>query len=1083
MKNILFVFLFGLILSSAVYPQKESRMMTQPAVSQKNIAFIYANDLWISDLDGQNIKRLTVDSGIESNPVFSPDGKLIAFSAQYDANTDVYVIPVEGGVPIRLTYHPNADIVMSFTPDGKEILFTSTQNSFISRVEQFFTVPIEGGMPKQLPIPSGNNGSYSSDGKMFTYNPFMPAFTQWKNYRGGRVSVIWIMKLSDNSIEKVEQPKERCNDFSPKYGGDIIYFLSDRKGEFNLYSYDPRSKSIKQLTYHKDFPILNYKVGKESIIYEQAGYLHLYNIAEGKSRKLEINIGADLPFVRSRYVKGNNYVRSFEISPTGARAVFNLRGEIVTVPAEKGDPRNITNTIDVNERTPSWSPDAKYISYFSDESGEYQLHIKSQDGKGEAKKYKLTGGGFYDLQSWSPDNQKILYRDNSQSIYWLDIKTGQCKKIVSQQQLSIRNTLMGNWSSDSKWIVYTRETRAYLQVVYVYSLEQDKSFQITDELSDVSEPVFDKSGKYIYFLGSSNAGPSKQWFELGYVEAQTNNNIYFVTLRKDIPNPIEKESDEEKIVEKKEGENKNVDKDIKKEEINKKKKEAEFTIDFENIKNRIMPLPIAASEYTNLTAGNEGEIYYLEIFKNIGKIKKYDLKKRKEETLLEKGDYFILSEDRTKIFYLAGNSYFITTTAPKIEAGKGRLNLEAVDIFIEPLKEWKQIFTEAWRFNSDLFYDPNMHGVDWKAMKDKYSVFLDYLTCRQDLNRVIQWMCSELSVGHHRVNGGDFFIGQKNVNVGLLGADYIVENGKYRFKKIYGGLNWNPTLRAPLSEPGVDVKTGDYLLAVNGTEITYPENLYKYFENTANKITEIKVGPNPDGTGSKIVTVVPVQNEAVLRHIDWVEGNIQKVHEATNGKVAYVYVPDTSISGYESFKRYFYPQADKEAIIVDERFNSGGLVADYYTDILRKEFICYWGMRYGDDLVSPNAAILGPKVLIQNEMAGSGGDLLPYMWRKFKLGPIVGKRTWGGLVGSMNPSILMDGGFVTNPNVGIWTDEGWIIENEGVPADIEVEQTPSEVLKGKDPQLEKAIQVALDELKKNPVKKPKRAPIPERSKR
>lgn len=1078
MKKLIFCFCLLIVLST-ILSAKETRLMTQPAVSQNNIAFIYANDLWVADLNGQNAKRLTVDEGFESNPVFSPDGKWIAFSAQYDANTDVYLIPVEGGVPKRLTYHPGEDRVLGFSPDGKKVLFASSRNVFSNRYNQFFTISVEGGMPEQLKIPNGFTGTFSSDGKMMAYNPLSPAFLQWKNYRGGTVSTIWTIKLSDYSIEKVAQPDSRCNDYMPKWFNDKIYFLSDRNGEFNLFHFDPKAKEIKQLTLHKDFPVLNFGGTSDKIIYEQAGYLFVYNIKEGKGQKLNIEFSADLPFVRSRYVKGLNYIRNFSVSPTGARAVFEDRGEIVTVPAEKGDPRNITNTTDVHERSARWSSDGQQIAYFSDESGEYALHIKKQDGKGETKKYKLNGSGFYEFIFWSPDNQKICFRDNSLTLYWIDLKSGDIKKVASDVLYapSVLNTIHGTWSPDSKWIVYTLVNRTFTQTVYVYSLDQDKSFAVTDGMSDVNEPIFDKSGKYLYFFSSTDAGPRKQWFDMSNADMRTTDAIYLVTLRKDIPSPLAKESDEEKIVEKKDTETKPADKKEVKEE-DKSKKETPVTIDFDGINYRVVCLAIPTGDYSRLQVGNEGEIYYVETVGQDRKLHKYDLKKKKDEVILDKLDNYEISFDKNKILYSSSNSYFITAVSPKVEAGKGKLNLDAVELFVEPRKEWKQIYEEAWRVNRDYFYDPNFHGADWKAMKEKYSVFLDHLTCRSDLNRMIQWMCSELAVGHHRVGGGDFFVDPKNVPVGLLGADYSVENGKYRFKKIYGGLNWTPDLKCPLTEPGVDVKEGEYLLAVNGVELVPPANLYSYFENTSGKIVEIKVGPNPDGSGSRTVNVVPIPNEYNLRNRDWVEGNMKKVHEATDGKVAYVYVPNTSTLGHTYFKRYFFPQADKDAIIVDERFNGGGSIADYYIDILKRQYISHWAMRYGEDFKTPGASILGPKVLITDETAGSGGDLFPWMWRKFGLGPIIGKRTWGGLVGILGFPPFIDGGNVTAPNLAIWTEDGWVVENEGVPVDIEVEQLPSEINKGKDPQLEKAIQVVLDELKKNPPKKMERPPYP-----
>lgn len=1061
----------------------DTKLLTQPAISKSQVAFVYAGDLWTAGLDGKGVRRLTTAAGVEYNPVFSPDGRWIAFSAQYDGNVDVYVISSEGGIPKRLTWHPGNDITQSFTPDGSSVLFTSGRSTFTGRFTQLFTVSLKGGMPEALKIPNANKAVYSQDGTHLAYNPLSEAFLQWKHYRGGRVSTIWIINLKDYSVVKVPQPEGRSNDPDPMWVGNKVYFRSDRNGEFNLFSYDMQSKEVKQLTHHQDFPVLNASSGDGKIIYEQGGHLHLYDIEKAQSTRLTIGVAADLVEVRERYAKGPQFIRNADISPSGARAVFEFRGEVVTIPAEKGDFRDLTNSPGVHERSPAWSPDGKSVAYFSDESGEYELHIRSQDGKGEIKKHKLTGAGFYDSPGWSPDSQKISYVDNSWSLFWIDLKTGVSKKIASENLIGVSRArnVRSSWSFDSKWIVYTLNTQAYIQRVYAYSLEQDKSFPVTDGLSEVSEPVFDATGKYLYFFGSTDAGPVKQWFDLSNADMLMTSSIYLAVLRKDIPSPLAKESDEEKAEKKEEK---------PKEKEREKEAEKLFSIDFEGLDHRILDLPLPAGNYFNLQTGEEGQIFYLEAspvrrgpFSRETKLHKYDLGKRKDEVILENVNTYVVSADNKKILYLSGNSWGIIPTASPAKPGQGRINTDAIEVKIDPRAEWKQIFHEAWRINRDFFYDPNMHGADWAAMKKKYEVFLPHLSCRNDLNRVIQWMCSELAVGHHRVGGGDFLEQPKRVPGGLLGADFSVENGCYRFKKIYGGLNWTPELRSPLTEPGVDVKEGEYLLAVSGTALRPPTNVFSLFENTSGKIIEITVGPNPDGTNSRSVSVVPIPNEYALRNRDWVEGNIKKVDEATGGHVAYVYVPNTSTQGHAYFKRYFFPQVYKDAVIVDERFNGGGLIADYYIDILRRPYISHWNMRYGNDLKTPGGSIQGPKVMIIDETAGSGGDLLPWMFRKFELGPLVGKRTWGGLVGTLGFPVLMDGAYVSAPNLAIWTEDGWIVENVGVPPDIEVEQWPAEVIAGRDPQLEKAIEVVMDELKKNPPKKFKRPPYPIRVKK
>jgi tricorn protease len=1078
---------------------KDTVLLHQPAISSTHIAFVYANDLWIANTEGKDVKRLTSDIGVESNPAFSPDERLIAFSAQYDGNTDVFIVPAEGGIPKRLTWHPAPDIVRGFTPDGSAVLFVSPRYNFEANwpYYQFFTVSSKGGFPDLLKIPHGNKAAYSPDGTQLAYTPLYEAFTQWKHYRGGTASKIWIYNFSDHSVEQIPQPEGRCNDTDPMWIGDKVYFTSDREGEFNIFSYEQRTKEVKQLTQYDEFPVLNASAGGGKIIFDRGGHLNTFDLKSNQTQKLTIGVAADLQEVRTRYVKGFKYIRNASISPSGARAVFEFRGEIVTVPAEKGDPRNLTNTPGAHERSPKWSPDGKKIAYFSDSSGEYELHIKPQDGKGEAKKYKLDGSGFFFEPAWSPDSKKISYADHSFSYYWIDLGTGKITKYASEPYLGIAQmmTVRSLWSPDSKWIIYTVNTDSYIQRVYVYSIEQDKSCPITDGLSEVSDPVFDSSSKYLYFLGSTDAGPVKNWFAQSNMEKIMTSSIYMVVLPKGIPSPLAKESDEEKGTEE---EKKTEKQEPEKREPGKAEEQKEagqeksLKIDFEGLEFRILTLPIPSGNFINLQAGAEGQIFYQELppqplfYTSFGmsvanKLHKFDLKTRKSELLAEGISSYILSTDNKKILYQAANLVGIVS-AGKFKLGQGKLNTDAIEVLINPRAEWEQIYREAWRLNRISFYAPNMHGADWNAMYKKYEKFLPHLTCRDDLNRLLQWLGSELAVGHHFVGGGDTLAEPKRIPGGLLGADYSIENDRFRFKKVFGGLNWNPELRSPLTEPGVDVKEGEYLLAVQGKELRSSTNLHSLFENTAGKIVEITVGPNPDGTGARKVSVVPIPSEGALRNRDWVEGNIKKVNEATGGRVAYVYVPNTAYPGNIYFKRYFYPQVHKDAIIVDERFNGGGMIADYYIDLLRRPFISYWHTRYGKDIRTPSAAIQGPKVMIINETAGSGGDLLPWMFRKLKLGILVGKRTWGGLVGNLGHPILMDGGSITAPNLAIWTEDGWVVENIGVPPDVEVEQWPANVIAGRDPQLEKAIEIVMEELKKNPPKKLKRPPYPVRIK-
>lgn len=1064
---------------------RDTRFLHQPATSGTEVAFVYADDLWVARIDGSGLRRLTTDDGVESNPAFSPDGSLVAFSAQYDGNIDVYVVPSAGGVPKRLTWHPGADTVQGFSPDGRQVLFTSPREVFTNRYTQLFTVALDGGMPEKLPLPNADSAAFSADGKRLAYNPIAPRFEQWKQYRGGTASRISIYDRTSQNVAYIPQPPSRANDVDPMWVGSDIYFRSDRDGEFNLYVFTPGKGEVRRLTDHEDFPVLNAQAGGGKIVYEQAGYLHLFDPADRTSRRMTFGVPSDLRETRPRFVKGPTWIRNADISPSGARAVFEFRGEIVTVPAEKGDARNLTSAPASHERSPAWSPDGMRVAYFSDASGEYELHVAPHDGKGEVRKLRPGGAGFYSNLKWSPDSRKLSYTDNSQALFVVDLDKGAPKRVAAARVYGPINSITFGWSPDSRWVAYTANTQALAMTLSAYSLEQDKSFAISDGLAEVSDPVFDRDGKHLYLFASTDAGPVLDWFAQSTSDNRRTRNVYLVVLRSDLPSPLAKESDEEKPAEPKTEAPKT---DAPKVTVD------PIRIDFEGIENRILALPVAAGDLTNLQAGEAGLLYYLRASADapqapgpppMGALHRFDLKARKDERVLDRAADYRVSANGEKLLYSTRDAWSITAlkASQKVDGSSGRLAVADIEVGIDPRAEWTQIFDESWRVNRDYFYAPNMHGVDWAAMREKYSALLPEVAVRSDLNRLIQWMSSELSVGHHRGGGGDRLERPKTVPGGLLGADFTVQDGRYRFAKVYGGLNWNPELRSPLTEPGVNVTEGEYLLSVRGRDVRPPANLYSFFENTAGKIVEMTVGPNADGTGSRVVQVVPVESEAALRNRDWVEGNLRKVDTATGGRVAYVYVPNTAQPGYDYFKRYFYPQSHKDAVIVDERFNGGGQVADYYIDMLRRPLISYWAMRYGDDLKTPTASIQGPKVMLIDETAGSGGDLLPWMFRKFQLGTIVGKRTWGGLVGVLGFPTLMDGGTITAPNLAIWTpEEGWVVENEGVPPDIEVEQTPKEVMAGHDPQLERAIAIALEELKKNPPTKPARPPYPVRGK-
>jgi tricorn protease len=1077
---------------------RDTRLASEPAICHESIAFAYANDLWIAERDGLVVRRLTSHPGVESGPHFSPDGAWVAFTGRYEGNTDVYVVPSIGGVPKRLTWHPYSDTALGFTPDGKSVLFASGREVYTGRYTQLFTVPLEGGFPTKLPIPHASKAAISPDGQTIAYVPLYEAFRQWKHYRGGTASTIQLFDVASQDVVQVPQPPGRCNDTDPMWLGQRLFFRSDRDGEFNIYSYDRETRSVKRLTAHTDFPVLNASAGGEAIIYEQAGYIRLLDPDSGETEQLKLGIAADLLELRPRWAKGTKWIRNSSLSPSGNRVAFEFRGEILTVPREKGDDRNLTQTTDVHERSPAWSPDGQSIAYFTDASGEYALHVAAQDGKGSPRVFKLKGAGFYTHPKWSPDSKKISFTDNARTISILDVGSGEQTQVSSDVIYGPLPTLDHAWSPDSRWLAYTQNSQTYFNRLFIYSVADKKSYPISDGLADVQQPVFDATGKYLYFLVSTDAGPVNDWFSQASEDIRSQEQIYLAVLAKGIPSPLLKESDEEKGKEEsdevkdksdeQESSAKDTDKETEKKtepsRPQKKEKPVEVKFDPDRIAERILALPLKAGVYNDLTAGRTNQIFFRRAAsieqEADGAVYRYDLFKRKEDKLLDSADLFALSANHKRALVRVKDAYHIVDVADKLDLAKFKLDLDRIQVRVDPPAEWREILHEAWRINRDYFYDPNYHGANWPATLKKYEAFLPSLATRNDLFRVIQWMLSELAVGHSYQSSGDSAFDLPSVPGGLLGADYESTNGRYRFKKVFGGLNWNADLRSPLTEPGVDVRAGEYLLAVEGKELRPPDNLYQRFERTADRIIEITVGPNPDGRDSRTVKVVPMGSETDLRNRDWVEGNFRRVTEATKGRVAYVYVPNTAGLGHTYFKRYFFPQSDREAIIVDERHNGGGAVADYYIDILRRPVVCYWSMRYGATLKTPIAGIHGPKVMLIDETAGSGGDLLPWMFRKFELGPLVGKRTWGGLVGILGFPTLLDGGSVTAPNLAFWNEAGYRIENEGVAPDVEVEQTPKDLIAGRDPQLERAIEIVLHQLDQAPPVAPKRPPYPVR---
>jgi len=1048
--------------------QEKPQLFQRPALSRTHIVFTYAGDLWIVDRNGGAATQLTTGVGFENGAVFSPDGTQVAFTGQYDGNTDVFVVPSAGGVPRRLTYHPAADIAVTWTPDGKRILFRSARDSY-SRFQRFFTIPVEGGPETDVPLPMADDGSYSPDGSKLAYTPLAPAFGQWKNYRGGRMSKIWIADLADSSVTEV--PRQNSNDYFPMWVGDKVWFLSDRYGRFTLFSYDVRTKRVAQAVKNDGFDIKSASAGPDAIVLDHFGSIELYDLKSGRTSKVNITISADLASVRPKYERVASRISNIGLSPTGARALFEARGEILSVPAEKGNARNLTNSSGVADRDPAWSPNGKWIAWFSDESGEYALHLRDQSGMGEVKKIALGSPSSYFYNPvWSPDSKKIAFTDKRLNLWYLEIEKGSPVRVDTNTYENPYRVMDPNWSPDSKWITWTRQLKNRMCAVFVHSLETGKSTQVTDGLSDARFANFDKSGKYIFFTASTNAGPTTGWLDMSSFPHQVTRSVYVVVLKKGEPSPLAPESDEEKVAEEKK----------EAPRPGEKKEEVSVAIDFAGISQRILALPIPARNYAGLAAAKPGIIFIAEGPSGPGggpgvTIHKYDLSKRKLDKVLDGVTAFTISANGEKMLFGQGFGpaarYTIASTTAPLKPGEGVLKINEMEVYVDPKAEWKQIYNEVWRIQRDFFYDPTLHGLDYAGTKKRYEAYLDGVAHREDLNYLFREMLGNMSVGHHNSGGGD--MPQPNqVSTGLLGCDFSVENGRYRFTRIFDGENWNPQLRAPLTQPGVEVNQGDYLIAVNGREATTSENVYSFFEAKANKQVVIKVSASPDGSNAREYTVVPVASESGLRNLAWIESNRRKVDELSGGKLAYVYLPDTAGGGYTNFNRYYFSQIDKEGAIIDERFNGGGTAADYIVDYMRRPLMNKWATREGEDFSTPSASIYGPKVMIINEYAGSGGDLLPWLFRKAGVGQLVGKRTWGGLVGIYDYPQLIDGGGITAPRVAFYNLQGdWDVENYGTPPDIEVDFDPAAWRKGRDTQLEKAVEVALAEIKKKPAQK------------
>jgi len=1097
------LFALALLAPGAAAPaQERTRLLRQPSVSERHIAFAYANNIWVVGREGGDAKRLTSFQGSTGNPELSPDGAWIAFSGTYGGNTDVYLIPVSGGEPKRLTWHSAADVVQGWSPDGRRVVFTSGRAAAPSGTAQtFWTVSRDGGMPEPLGIPRGNQGSYSPDGKRFAYRLTTSWDEGWRNYRGGQNRPIWITNVGTWEVET--PPWTDSKDIEPVWVGETVYFLSDRDWLMNVWAYDTRTKQLRQITRFKDYDVKSIGAGAGVVVFEQAGDLHQYDPRSNQTTRLEITARGDFPWLVPQWREVAGRIAAAAISPTGKRVAIEARGDIFSVPAEKGDWRAVTTSSGVADRTPAFSPDGKSLSWFSDASGEYQLMIGAADGSGAPRAISLPEPSFYFTPAWSPDSKKILFTDTHLRLWVLDVASGKATHADTDQYMVPTRSMDPRWSPDSRWIAYAKRLPTQLHAIFVYDTQNGRSTQVTDGMADALAPAWDANGKWLYFLASTTFGLQTGWLDMTSYDRPTRRTLYMALLRANEKSPLLPESDEESVDTPRPAPAATPATPSATPPATPSATPAAtsaaapavpaVTIDFAGIAQRTIAIDVPARDYTALQAGPNGIVFFLENIPANGVggnptsvLHRWQLRERRAAPFVSGAAAYVLSADRKKILYSAAGAWAIFDTDKAAPTGAaGRVNVAEVRHLVDPRAEYKQMLHEGWRFMRDFLYVKNMHGADYRRTFALYEPLLPHVAHRADFNALLDDLSAEIAVGHSYVSGGDL-PAVPNANVGLLGADVATVNGRVRITRIYTGESWNPQLRAPLATPGVDARTGDYILAVNGEELAANDNLYRLLEGTANRQTVLTLNDRPVLDGARRVTVVPTTNEGGLRQFAWIERNRRIVDSLSNGALAYVYVPNTGDGGYTYFNRYFFAQQDRKGVVVDERFNGGGSAADYIIEVLARDFDGYFNNPVGErkPFTSPTAGIWGPKVMVINEMAGSGGDLMPYMFKRRKLGPLVGKRTWGGLVGTWDTPSLIDGGRMIAPRGGFFDRDGkWAVENEGIAPDIDVENWPKDEAAGRDPQLERAVAEAMRMLREKPVELKAEPAAPIRSRR
>ncbi len=1059
-----------------------TRLLRQPHASKDHLVFVYGGDLWLTPLTGGQATRLTSTAAVESAPHFSPDGKQIAFTSNRSGAASVYVLPVEGGTPKRLTWHPAAAEVVGWTPDGQSILYSSERETAPTSYERLWTVPVAGGPSTLLPAPRGMRATYVSSNQL-AIEPISRWDVEWRAYRGGQNTPLILMDLND--LSETYLPNDRTTDIFPVSLGGKLYFLSDRDFVSNIWVYDIGTQQMEQVTRFEGADIKWLSTNGEALFYEREGYLHTVDPVSGEHRQLEIHVTGDFPWAETRMENVTSRAGQASLSPNGKRIILEARGDIFTVPVEEGSVRNLTRSSGAADRVPVWSPKGDVVAWFSDASGEgYHLMIAGQDGLQEPRRVSIGESKLGWEPRWSPDGKYLAFVDDKVRVRVVDVAKGTIRTIDTGG-VNIERGRMGlDWSSDSKWLAYSKTGDNQYRVIHVWSAADGISRPITNSMADSYSPSWDIEGKYLYFLASTDLALASGWANTSAMQANPTSAAYLIVLSNEESTPFPLKSDEEDVKEANSEEKKDdkAEKDDKKQDKDKPKADEEgVRIDWEGIERRTLAIPMPVRSYRTIFGGPKGSVFIGEYVHNAPgmALHKFNLENKKSDEFVKGVGTVSLSQSREKMLFRASGNWQVVSTSKPPGPGEGSVNMN-LRTEVDRLQEWEQILEEAWRYQRDYFYDPGLHGRDWDEVRGRYLPLLPYVKHRSDLNYLLDQMNGELSVGHSFVFGGDY-PSVDDTPVGLLGADYVAAGGRWKISRIYNGESWNPELVAPLDVPGIDIAEGDYILAVDGEEVRAEDDIYRFFAGTVGKQTVLHVNRQPTMDGARTVTVSPVRSENGLRLRAWVENNRRKVDELSDGKLAYVWVPNTSGQGVVSFDRYFFAQQNKLGAVIDERFNGGGLLDDYMVDLMTRTLrAAITNEAPGGRHFRLPAGILGPKVLLINEYAGSGGDFFPWVFRNQQAGPLIGKRTWGGLVKSSVHYAFIDGGAMTAPDNAVFDPirNEWIGENVGIAPDIEVEIDARSWAEGRDVQLERAVAETLKLLEKEGAREVTPPPYP-----